>query len=158
MVDLKQKFVKAYTMDQHEQANKLLHMPELGDTRPSTLMDNILALLGDHQPCFLFRQIFLERVPEEIRAHLVRADIQDCRDLASAADQLIGAQSPPASLCTVKRQSGKWRRSVNDSPSNPVCFFHRKFGSGAQKCQSPCSFSTANAMDIADQGNSNASR
>ena len=33
---------------------QLLHMLGLGDDKPSQLMDRMLALLGDHQPCFLF--------------------------------------------------------------------------------------------------------
>ena len=35
-------------------AARLLHMPGLGDDKPSQLMDRMLALLGDHQSCFLF--------------------------------------------------------------------------------------------------------
>ena len=51
-------------------------------------MDRMLALLGDHQPCFLFRELFLQHMPSDIRAHLVHAKLEDCRALARAADAL----------------------------------------------------------------------
>ena len=43
----------------------LLHFQPPGGTQPSALMDEMLALLGDHPPCLLFKQLFLERLPEK---------------------------------------------------------------------------------------------
>jgi hypothetical protein len=51
-------------------------------------MDDVLALLGDHTPCLLLEQLFLERVPEDIRIQLVDAKIEDPRQLAKRADAL----------------------------------------------------------------------
>ena len=51
-------------------------------------MDEMLALLGDHPPCFLFRQLFLERLPEDMRTQLIDARIDDCRELARRADRI----------------------------------------------------------------------
>ena len=39
-------------------------------------MDEMLALLGDHPPCLLFKQLFLERLPEDIRIQLVDAEFE----------------------------------------------------------------------------------
>ncbi len=43
-------------------------MLELGDDKPSVLMDNMLALLDGHTPCFIFRSLFLECLPETFAA------------------------------------------------------------------------------------------
>ena len=51
-------------------------------------MDEMLALLGNHPPCLLFEQLFLERLSEDIRIQLVDAKIEDYRQLAKRADAL----------------------------------------------------------------------
>ena len=71
-----------------ERASHLLHFRELGDTKPSVLMDDMLALLGDHTPCFLFQQLFLQCLPEDIRVQLVDSKADDYRHLAKKADAL----------------------------------------------------------------------
>ncbi|GFO12380.1 retrovirus-related pol polyprotein [Plakobranchus ocellatus] len=41
-------------------------MNGLGDNKPSELMDNKLSLLGQHQLCFLFKQIFFQQLPDHV--------------------------------------------------------------------------------------------
>ena len=48
----------------------------------------MLALLGDHPPCLLFEQLFLERLPEDIHIQLVDSKIDDYRQLAKRVDVL----------------------------------------------------------------------
>ena len=55
-------------------------------------MDEMLALLGNHPPCLLFDQLFLERLPEDIRVQIVDAKIDDHRLLAKKADALWAAR------------------------------------------------------------------
>ena len=72
-----------------KKAVMLLDIKELGDRKPSEVMDKMLALLGDHRPCFLFRHIFLRLLPEAIRAPLANSsNISDYRALAKEADNL----------------------------------------------------------------------
>lgn len=66
---MRDRLVDTFCLSTRERASRLLHTRPLGDSKPSALMDEMLALLGDHPPGFLFEQLFLERVPEEIRAH-----------------------------------------------------------------------------------------
>ena len=75
---LKNRLINAYGLNRRERATRLLHFRPLGDSKPSALMDEMLALLGDHPPCLLFEQLFLERLPEDIRIHLVDAKIDVC--------------------------------------------------------------------------------
>ncbi|GFO17354.1 Gag Pol protein [Plakobranchus ocellatus] len=49
----------AYGLSEAEKAAMLvLKIKELGDSKPSEVMDKMLALWGDHRPCFLFLHIF----------------------------------------------------------------------------------------------------
>ena len=60
----------------------------MGDSKPSSLMDEMLALFGDHTPCFLFEQLFLKRLPEDIRIQLIDSKIEDFQQLARWAGAL----------------------------------------------------------------------
>ena len=75
-----------------------MNLPALGDQRPSHLMNSMLFLLPDgHKPGFLFKFLFLKRLPTDIRSHLVNVKIDELWDLAVLADQLWSATqvSPP---------------------------------------------------------------
>ena len=63
---LKTRLIDMFGLSERDRASRLLHFRELGDTKPSVLMDEMVALLGNHSPCFLFQQLFLERLPEDI--------------------------------------------------------------------------------------------
>lgn len=71
---LKACLVDTFGLSKRERAARLLHTRPLGDSKPSVLMDEMLALLGDHPPCMLFEQLFLERLSE---------DISGCQDQGS---------------------------------------------------------------------------
>ena len=72
---LKERLVDTFGLSKRERASLLLHTRPLGDSKPSALMDEMLALLGDHPPCMLFEQLFLEWLPEDIRVQLVDATV-----------------------------------------------------------------------------------
>ena len=78
-VALKQRLLETFDLTEQERAASLLHIRTLGDSKHSALMDQMLGLMGDHPPCFLFRQLFLERMPEDIRAQLTGYKHEDCR-------------------------------------------------------------------------------
>ncbi len=56
---LKDRLSDTYGLSEFERGSRLLHMSELGDDKPSLLMDSMLALLDGHTPCFIFRSSFL---------------------------------------------------------------------------------------------------
>ena len=165
---LRARLVETFDLSEPERASLLLHFRSLGDTRPSVLMDEMLALLGDHPPCFLFRQLFLERLPEDMRAQLIDAHIEDCRQLARRADRIWAARqmgsyansvqkeptpTPEQVLTTtsdvghegciadtVQRRPQMPPKPKRKQPSAPpgLCYYHRMFGSKARRCQQPC--------------------
>ena len=94
---LKSKLVSSYTLSRWQRVNKLIHHPSLGDQRPTALMDAMLALLPDDEvPGALFLGLFLERLPVEMRDHLVAGDFENPSEMALHADKLWDARKTQA--------------------------------------------------------------
>ena len=132
---LKDRPVDTFGLSKRERTRLLLHTRPLGDSKPSVLLDEMLALLGDHPPCMLFEQLFLERLPEDIRVQLADTEVGDHRDLARKADALWAAKgmgpSPP--------KGRKTKPSVGHK--DRLCYYHRRFGEFARQCCDPCTWS-----------------
>lgn len=155
---LKNRLLSTFTLTESQRAAALLDLPGLGDDKPSKLMDTMLALLGNHTPCFLFLELFLRHMPQQIRQHLVRSDIKDPRQLALAADTLWDSARPtlnalrPSTSPTRTRQHNRSRVRYRSSPTpasrttNEICFFHRRFGEAARQCRPPCNFHPENFL------------
>ena len=141
---LKTRLIDTFGLSERERASRLLHFRELGDTKPSVLMDEMLALLGDHSPCFLFQQLFLERLPEDIRVQLVDSEADDYRHLAKKADALWASRDMSFSTNAVQRRlsSQKLKAKHPTTPTaDDLCYYHRSFGQATRKCTKPCSWS-----------------
>lgn len=134
----KKRLLTTFSLSDSERASKIINLPELGEEKPSVLMDSMLALLGNHEPCFLFRELFLQKIPEELRNHLVTMRISDCRQLAAAADDLHQTQ-PSSSFNAIR----KFQRPTNQKEKEDkkgFCFFHARFGARSYRCQQPCTY------------------
>ena len=155
---LKDRLLDTFGLSKRERAAGLLHFRPLGDSKPSALMDEMLALLGDHTPCLLFEQLFLERLPEDIRIQLVDGKIEDHRELARRADALWSSRDvesftanaiqrrPPAT----RPKQAKTRPCGFDTctaDANRLCYYHRTFGEAARKCRQPCTWSGNDQAD-----------
>lgn len=144
---LKNRLLETFSFSPAERADRLLNMPQLGDQKPSELMDTMLALLGNHHPCFLFNHLFLQRMPEDIRPVLAAQDIDDPRLLAQKADALWLARSAQQGATVFpmfRKQNGTTsvprRRPTKNDIDTGLCFYHEKFGVKARQCRPPCSF------------------
>lgn len=139
---LKQRLLDTFGLSEQERATSLLHMRGLGDSKPSALMVQMLGLMGDYPPCFLFKQ-FLERMPEVIRIQLSSHKHEDCRQLAKRADTLWTAKDTAVanaiqSKPSVHHPQITGRTALANSNKGNLCFYHCKFGAAALKCQDPC--------------------
>ena len=86
---LKSRLLQSYDLTDYQRAEQLINLPNLGDRRPSQLMSSMLALLPEgYSPDFLFNFLFLQRVPADVRGHLVTKKFENSRDLAAEADKL----------------------------------------------------------------------
>lgn len=152
---LKDRLSTTFGLSKRERAAALLHIGELGDRKPSELMDEMLALVGEHTKCILFEQVFLERMPESIRLQLSSDDsFNDPRAAAQRADELWLAQrARPLEVSSANLAAATRQRS---SKNKDFCYYHNRFGVKAKKCVPPCSFSPA--LDSSAQGNDPAGR
>lgn len=154
--DLKSKLVSSYTLSRWQRVSKLIHHPSLGDQRPTALMDAMLALLPDGDSAgSLFLGLFLERLPVEMRDHLVAREFKTPGEMALHADKLwdarraqttdsfltAAATSPSRSRATIRADGSPARRNQTPGPSgSEECYFHKRFGAAANNCRPPCSF------------------
>ncbi|XP_078493982.1 uncharacterized protein LOC144749499 [Ciona intestinalis] len=118
-------------------------MPPLGDRKPSALMDEMLSLLGNHESCLLFEELFLQRMPNDIRICLAKEDLEEPRQLARRADQLWQARNEETEYAVMKLKqlnSGDKSHMRMHSDDSQLCFYHWRFGKRARQCCPPCVF------------------
>lgn len=76
---LKMLLLRTFGLSRRDRAARLLHMDGLGDRKPSLLMNEMHALMDGHKTCLLFKQVFLEQMPDDIRLLLADADFTNTR-------------------------------------------------------------------------------
>jgi hypothetical protein len=153
--ELKARLVSSYTQSKWQLANRLLDHPDIGDMRPSMLMDSMLSLLppGD-QPGTLFQAMFLRRLPTTMRDQLGALEFKTPRAMAEHADLLWDARGGAAGHVAAiggRGERGR-RRSPFRSPNrggrqrqqtpgpDGLCFYHHRFAERAHKCTPPCTW------------------
>jgi len=87
---LRDRLVELYTPNDLELVFRLLHAPDIGDRRPSQMMESLLAMLPQGEADGLvFKGIFVSRLPDDIRDHVGRhLRTMQSRQLAALADDL----------------------------------------------------------------------
>ena len=120
------------------------------------LVASYTLLPEDEVPGSLFLGLFLERLPVEMRDHLVAKDFKNPSEMALHADKLWDArraQSVDSSLLTAASTSPSHAPGRDRSDGSPVCrsqtpgpsgagecYFHKCFGNSANNCRPPRSF------------------
>ena len=149
---LKCVLLETFGQTESERARQLLSLPGLGDAKPSELMDRMLALLpGNHKPCFIFKEIFLQQLPWQVRSALANSNITDYRALAREADKCFSAtqhcqvanidypvdeSAPPAVAAALARAPSPAQKQQ----ATGMCFYHAQYGSKARRCRPPCNY------------------
>jgi hypothetical protein len=134
------RLLATFTLSEYERAGLLLNQPALGADMPSVVMDRMLAHLGTHPPCFLFRRLFLDLMPDDVRTVLVHSAIADSRELAQLADRLWLAKQPSTSAVRISSTASSADKPKTNTGNPDFCWYHRKWGQGATKCKQPCTF------------------
>ena len=108
---------------------------------PSALMDEMLSLLEGHQPCMLFKQLFVNQMPDPIRLWLVDGDFTDRRRVAEQADEQWLSMDQKSSSVIHKATYPRRQTKENSANTNAEwCFCHNRFGEKAKKCVQPCKY------------------
>lgn len=87
---LKGRLMEMFAVDPMDRMYGLLFAAELGDRRPSQMMDDLLAMLPTgERDGLLFKAIFLTRLPDDLKILVAPlAKTMESRPLAAYADQL----------------------------------------------------------------------
>ena len=115
----------------------------------------LLLLPEDEAPSSQFLGLFRERIPVEMRDHLVAKEFKTPSEMALHTDKLwdarraqttdshlaAAATSPARAQTHDQGGSSPARRSQTPGPAaSEECYFHKRFGSSANNCQRPRSF------------------
>lgn len=160
--DLKAALIEKYCLTSFERASRIRAITDLGGSKPSDVMDNMMLLLGDNQPDIMFRHHFITILPDYVRNVLSLSSEKDLTKLAAEADQIYLAGNPGNSVCVVddatdhtdmemsaaqvgrpSRRQGWQQRSRYNKKDN-WCYYHKTFGERAVKCSEPCAWYSGN--------------
>ena len=147
---LKERLLDTFELSEYERAARLLNMPNLGDRKPSVLMDEKLGLLGQHTPCFLFKYIFLQHLPDDIRTILATETFGNSRSLAQRANTLWMDRGAEPTIARTRQQAAQRTKPAVRFSSNAkkvgLCFYHKRFGNKAHCCVPPSAFERENSQ------------
>ena len=102
--NLKDALVRRTTASEQRRLQQLFSAEELGDRKPSQLLRRIHQLLGDKvsatDSSFL-RELFLQRLPSNVRMVLASSDTTDLDKLAQLADKIVEVATPQVNSAVV---------------------------------------------------------
>lgn len=134
---LKKRLTESFSQTPLERAEALLNIDSLCDKKPSELADEMLSIAGTaiNTECPLFTALFLRTLPLSVRQHLTadKETLKDLRKTAKRADQLCATAPEQGGIHRVEKQ----RVSREEKT---LCYYHKRFGTKANKCKQPCSF------------------
>ncbi len=167
---LKERLMGKYSLSKWSRCAAIVDHDQLGDRRPSALMDDMLAVHPEgEKPNSLFLYIFLRKLPPDMMDQLVVKDYATPRELSLAADKLwdsrrsrgrpvcaLTAPTPVAVVDSASRSPSPTHRRPNhrsgtgggggrrQRPSTPgpsgFCRLHDKWGEDARNCFPPCAW------------------
>ncbi|KAM7285301.1 uncharacterized protein ISCGN_032253 [Ixodes scapularis] len=94
---LKAELIKRTSASEHQRLQQLLTSEELGDRTPSQLLRRLQQLLGERAATFdpaLLRELFLQRLPNNVRMVLTSASGLALVQLAQLADTVMEVAAP----------------------------------------------------------------
>lgn len=153
---LKDALIAKYGLSLDERARAINAISNLGDSKPSEMMDHMLSLLGEHTGGLMFRFHFLTILPDYVRTTLSASSETDLVKLAEEADRifLTGRPRPPSMIhsasddITLDRVAAtapttRLKRKPFKQPE--ICYYHSRFGIKAHKCTPPCAWNSGNS-------------
>jgi len=91
---LKRRIVATYDEGDERRLRRLLRNHEISDERPTAYLHRLRNLAGGQCSDPILRTLFLEQLPDQVRAILVASDTQDLTRLAEMADRAVDAVRP----------------------------------------------------------------
>ena len=156
---LKSALLNAYEATQLQKDQELLNLNGLGDRKPSELLQHMWSL--NHDPVTLFRALFLNQLPPEVRRILAQTPDADLDTLAKTADGIMDVEFSAAATRSIQntypieakleeqanschgdmnalQRNPRFRqkhRSTTPTPTFVLCKYHSRFASIARSCE-----------------------
>jgi len=193
---IKERLVSVLGETSASRLRKLLASHELGDDKPSILLQRLRNLAEGQVTDGVLRTIFLEQMPESTRAILAISEVSDLNKLAIQADKILEMAKPVAlavqpitaesaisketaeagaiskmateiaaltkQVAALTKQArgrsrskskdrrsyrGQTRSKSRNREADAICYFHRRFGAKAFKCEKPCEWKNDNKTE-----------
>lgn len=166
--NLKKLLLERYSASEQENIRKLISELELGDKKPSQLLQEMRHLGGSNCTDQILQTLWYNRLPTNTQAILQVTD-GDLNQKAAIADKIseVSNFSTISQTSSTSHLEDKIRdldlkinqllsnrsrssssnhqrsRSRSKTPSNSSCWFHRVFKEKARKCQPPCNYNNS---------------
>ena len=153
--NLKATLIERTSLSEEQRMRKLVALGPLGDRRPSQLFRDMQLLDPDNKAgSGMKKAIFINLMPTHIRAVLRSKTDLSLAEISSLADSILDPEDQTASafhpISQVSRHatptSNDLQHLRRQETSSNFCWFHRRWGSKAQKCTPPCSWSSENTL------------
>ena len=130
--NLKQNIIRLLELSPREKARELLNMNDLGDRKPTELLNSMRHLNDSQQRIELFKELFLEQLP--ISTQQILAGLANDLSLDTLAEH-VGAMTKfdLVNIIRIETQS-------TGTEEIGLCYYHSKFGNNETKCRKPCSY------------------
>lgn len=105
---LKRELIRRTTASEQRRLQQLLTAEELGDRKPSQLLRRMTQLLGSQaslRDSSLLRELFLQRLPSDVRRILATSSNIPLDDLAELADKILDTAPPMIQATTYPTSS-----------------------------------------------------
>ena len=161
---LKERLNAMYALNDFEAYQRIVDHPSLSSSqKPSQLLSSMMALVPDGvTPCqWMFKNCFLSKLPQHLRAVCRAKEYPSLMQMALAADGVMdinGSRSSPStySAAAVSYVEQLPNADIDEAVSHPVmasfagrdrqlCWYHSRFGRDAQKCNQPCHWSKSDS-------------
>ena len=164
--NIKTELIAAFDRTQEAKDAELLSITSIGDRLPTSHLRHLHSLNSSGET--LLRALFLSHLPSEVRVIVQAQGHKDIQEMAKAADRAVQARDSSRqnnlSASAVHAKRGKKRSDKNDDNNKDrsnenstfICYFHRKFGKRANRCQPNCIFGdkpTTTAANQVEAGN-----
>ena len=169
--DFKTAILSRFRQSREHHVQQLFNCQHDRSSKPSIILSKLrrhmqeISQLADLETDAFLRTAFMKALPTGMRQHLILQADQSLSHLASLADKLetlpmensihVITQPQPipsemiqtineikSELNAIRRREVQ-RDNEKDAQSE-VCYYHRRFGAKANKCQQPCSWDSTN--------------
>ena len=169
---LKARVTACFAKSDYEKLREFRDIPNLGDQRPSQLMDRLLSTIAgishEKSTCPFVEFAFLSRLPDRLREMVSQRKHENLRKLAEHTDEVwskslhsavnllpdglaspvvepaVAVVEPAVAAVSNRRAASAAVNQQQPRQQRVLCAWHRVFGQRARRCEDPCDWVPGN--------------